>query len=62
MHSVCVVKLHITVNYTKVLSVPQQCFYGKINATTTVKHKQVFMYSAQYYTETKEWPSSDVQG
>jgi hypothetical protein len=31
MHSVCVVvELRATVNYTKILSAAQQCFYGKI--------------------------------
>jgi hypothetical protein len=32
MHSVCVVvviELHVTVNYMKIFSVAQQCFYGK---------------------------------
>ena len=31
MHSVCVVvELHVIVNYVKVLSVAQQCFYGQL--------------------------------
>jgi hypothetical protein len=30
MHSVCAVaELHVTVNYIKILSVAQQCYYGK---------------------------------
>jgi hypothetical protein len=30
LHYVCVVELHVTVNYIKILSVASQCFYGKI--------------------------------
>ena len=30
MHSLCVVRLHVTVNYTKILNVAQQCFLWKI--------------------------------
>jgi hypothetical protein len=29
MYYVCVVELHLTVDYIKILSVAQQCFYGK---------------------------------
>jgi hypothetical protein len=38
MHSVCVVvELHVTVNYIKILSVAQQCFYGKFVSPTTIQ-------------------------
>jgi len=38
MHSVClVVKLHVTVNYLKILSTAQQCFYGKVMSLTTTQ-------------------------
>jgi hypothetical protein len=30
MHYVCVVELHVTVSYIKLLSVASQCFYEKI--------------------------------
>jgi len=37
MHSVCVVvdDLNVTVNYTKTLSVAQQCFYCKFKSLAT---------------------------
>jgi len=47
MHSVCVVQLHITFNYTKILIIEQQCFYGKVVLLVSLKCMQVFMYSAQ---------------
>jgi len=37
MHSVCiVVKLHVNVNYIKILSVAQQWCYGKYMSLTTI--------------------------
>jgi hypothetical protein len=37
-HSVCVcVELYVTVKCIKILSVAQQCFYGKIMSLTTIK-------------------------
>lgn len=36
MHSVCV-ELRVTVKYIKILSVAQQCFYGRFNLPATVK-------------------------
>jgi len=30
MHSLCVVRLHVTVDYTKIMSVAQQCFLWQI--------------------------------
>jgi len=47
MHSVCVVRLHVTFNYIKILRVAQQCFYGKVVLLASSNCKQVFMYSAQ---------------
>jgi len=29
MHFLCIIELHVTANNIKVLSVAQQCFYGK---------------------------------
>jgi hypothetical protein len=29
MHYVCLVEVHVAVNYIKILSVAHQCFYGK---------------------------------
>jgi hypothetical protein len=37
VHSVCIVELHITVNNIKILSVAQQCFYGKFMSPTTMQ-------------------------
>jgi len=36
MHSVCVVGLNVTVGCLKVVSVVQQCFYGKCMMLPTV--------------------------
>jgi hypothetical protein len=36
MHSVCVVQLHVTVNYIKILSVAKHCFYGKFMSPATL--------------------------
>jgi hypothetical protein len=38
MHSLCVAELHITVNYTKILSVTQQHSYVKCMLPATIKH------------------------
>jgi hypothetical protein len=37
MHSVCVVELHATVSYTKILCVAQNCFYGKYMSLVTMQ-------------------------
>jgi len=37
MNFVCVVRLHITVNNTKTLSVANQCLYGKFMSPATIK-------------------------
>jgi len=34
----CVVGLHVTVNYIKILSVAQQCFYSKVMLPAKIKH------------------------
>jgi len=38
MHSVYVVGLIVTVSYVKIVSVAQQCFYGKCMMLPTVIH------------------------
>jgi len=40
---VCIVELHVTVNYAKMLNVAQQCFYHKFMSPATVKRTLVFM-------------------
>jgi hypothetical protein len=37
MHSLCVVELHVTVNYIKVICISQQCHYGKFMSPSTFK-------------------------
>jgi hypothetical protein len=37
MHSVCVVELHVTVKYIKILSVAQQYFCGKVMSLATMQ-------------------------
>lgn len=37
MHSVCIVELHVTVNYIQILTVAQQFFCGKFMWPATVK-------------------------
>jgi len=60
MQSVCVVELHINVNYTKILRVAQQCLYGKLVLLASTECMQVFMYSAQCTLEQQNdhrlWP------
>jgi hypothetical protein len=36
MHSVCVVDLHVTINYIQILSVAQQYFYSKFMSLATI--------------------------
>jgi len=36
MLSVCVVELHVTANHIKILSVAQQCVYGKFISPLTI--------------------------
>jgi len=43
MHSVCVVKLHVTVSYIKILSGAQQCSCDKFMSPATLKRTYVFM-------------------
>jgi len=37
VHFVCIVELHVTVNYGKKQSVAQQCFYRKFMSLTTIQ-------------------------
>jgi len=37
MHYVCAVELHITINYIKIMSDAQQCFYGNLMSSATIK-------------------------
>ena len=37
MLSVCVVELHVTVNYIKIICIAQQCHYGKFMSPSTFK-------------------------
>jgi hypothetical protein len=39
MHSVCVVELQVTGNYIKILSVAQQCSYGKFMWPATIQRR-----------------------
>ena len=44
MHSVCVVsELHFTVNYIKILTVPQQCCYGKFMSLDNADYTYQFL-------------------
>jgi hypothetical protein len=36
-HYVCVLGVHVTVNYMEILSVAQQCFYGTFMSPATIK-------------------------
>jgi len=38
MRFVCTVGLHVTVNNTKILDVPQQYFYGEFMSPATIMH------------------------
>jgi len=59
MHSVCVVsELHVTVNYIKILTIVQQCFYGKfmLLATMQIIHTSFVKNILQLICT---WPSLD---
>jgi len=36
--TVGVVELHVTVNYTNILNISQQCFYNKFISPATITH------------------------
>jgi hypothetical protein len=43
MHSVCIVELHVTVSYIKILGGAQQCSCDKLMSAATIKSTHVFM-------------------
>ena len=42
MRSVCIVELDVTVNYTKILNVTQECFYDEFMSPATVTRTYAF--------------------
>lgn len=42
IHSLCVVELHVTADYIKILSVAQRCFYGRLSSPAKIKFTLVF--------------------
>ena len=47
--TVGVVELHVTVNYTNILNISQQCFYNKFISPATITHTQVFIKFSMLY-------------
>ena len=53
MHSVYVVYLHISVDFIKISSSAQQCFYSKFMSPSKIKCTYVFMLNSGCFIETK---------
>jgi len=47
--SLCIAKLHVDVNKTKVLSAEQKCFFGEFMSPETVQRTYVVTWSARYF-------------
>jgi hypothetical protein len=62
MHSVCVVDLYVTVNYIKILSVAQQCFYGKFMSSKQNKlHVRISFLSKLYSNQFALFQTSHIK-
>jgi hypothetical protein len=47
MNLVCFVKLNVTVNYTNIMSVVNECLYGKFRSPATIKPTLVLTQNAR---------------